>query len=85
MMTTKHLVWAMMLRRQARCDDVNQFLKEKKENETWSESLTRASQSPNTKSTGMKGVVESGVGVYDPVGLVTPAKQKGTILVRRAF
>ncbi|KAJ8346500.1 hypothetical protein SKAU_G00279010 [Synaphobranchus kaupii] len=24
-------------------------------------------------------------GLYDPIGLVTPAKQKGTILVRRAF
>ena len=24
-------------------------------------------------------------GLYDPVGLVTPAKQKGAILVRRAF
>lgn len=24
-------------------------------------------------------------GVYDPVGLVTPANQKGAILVRRAF
>lgn len=24
-------------------------------------------------------------GLYDPIGLVTPAKQKGAILVRKAF
>ena len=65
-------------------NDLNQLLKEEEENESQNllgEVVRGKTPNPLTR----RQLLSQVASLYDPIGLVTPAKQKGAILVRRAF
>lgn len=65
-------------------NDLNQ-LKEEEENESWKKSPLEEVRGKTPNPLTRRELLGQVGSFYDPIGLITPAKQKGTILVRRAF